>query len=136
MRNVNDPQAWRTGPGRLLADARNALGWSKRQAAREAGFSEAMWRQLEEGERQVTQDVKVPVNPRDDTLLAAARAVGLEPAVVFAAAGRPYNAPPDLAAMDASGVDFEELRSVDPETYASVAQIARVAIDRARRRDD
>lgn len=41
--------------------------------------------------RQVTSDYQVPVSPRDDKLEAAATAVGLDPAVVFEIAGRPYD---------------------------------------------
>jgi hypothetical protein len=40
---------------------------------------------------------KLPASPRDDTLAAVARAVGLDPADVFDAADREYVAPPDSA---------------------------------------
>jgi hypothetical protein len=62
---------------------------SKRGAAEAAGFSEALWRQIEDGER-ITRGVSVPANPRDENLEAAAKAVGLDPADVFRAAGRTY----------------------------------------------
>lgn len=77
--------------GAALGQARRALKLSKREAARRAGISEITWRTYENGVRQVTSDYQVPVSPRDDKLEAAAKAVGLDPAVVFALAGRPYD---------------------------------------------
>ncbi len=127
-------ERWRAGPGVLLEEARQARRLSKRGAAREAGFSESTWRQLEDGERQVTEDVRVPVNPRDDTLVAAARAVGIDPAVLFEAAGRPFRGPREPLGMDASGVDLEELRRLDPEAYGNIQALARIALEQARQR--
>lgn len=119
----------------MLAAARRQRGLSKRAAAREAGFSEALWRQLEDGERPVAPGVTVPANPRSETLESAARAVGLEPADVFAAAHREYHAPaqPDIQ-IDASGVDLEELRREDPDAYQQIIDLARFHLDRARER--
>lgn len=77
--------------GAALGQARRALKISKREAARRAGISEITWRTYETGMRQVTSDYHVPVSPRDDKLEAAAKAVELDPAVVFKIAGRPYD---------------------------------------------
>jgi transcriptional regulator with XRE-family HTH domain len=84
-----EPDEWRATVGGLLRRARRARRMSKRGAAEAAGFSEALWRQIEDGER-ITRGVSVPANPRDENLEAAAKAVGLDPADVFQAAGRTY----------------------------------------------
>lgn len=86
-----DAQEWRDKVGAALRRARGQV--SKREAARRAGFSEALWRQLETGEKSVAAGVVIPVSPRDETLEAAARAVGLDPADLFRLAGRKYHGP-------------------------------------------
>lgn len=62
-----------------------------REAARRANLSEITWRNYESGIKLLAKGVTAPVNPRDDKLEAAAKAVGLDPAVVFTIAGRPYD---------------------------------------------
>lgn len=105
-----DSNEWRTAVGALLKQARGRT--SKRKAAQRAGFSEALWRQLEDGYRTVQQGVTVPVNPRDDTLEAAAKAVGLDPAEVFRAAGRPYEPlPPEPSEPQSPEEALDELRA-------------------------
>ncbi|HEV2928631.1 MAG TPA: helix-turn-helix domain-containing protein [Propionibacteriaceae bacterium] len=89
-----DIAQWRRDVGALLERARRERRLSKRAAAQKAGFSEALWRQLEDG-RRLINGVEVPANPRDDTLEAAARAVGLDPQAVFDAAQRDYVPLPD-----------------------------------------
>lgn len=42
---------------------------------------------------------------------------------------------PEPIQMAASGADLEQLRVADPEAYAALEQMARIALDRARRRD-
>lgn len=88
-----DVAEWQTTVGDMLKRARGRM--SKRSAAARAGLSEGMWRQLEDGYRTVQAGMQVPVNPRDETLVAAARAVGLDPADVLHAAGRDYTPPPE-----------------------------------------
>lgn len=63
--------------GKLLEDARNTLGLSKREAARRSGFSEARWRQVVTG-LQNTKDVNTPSKPKSSTVAAMARAVGVD----------------------------------------------------------
>ncbi len=82
---------WRRLVGTKLERARKARKLSKRAAAGLAGISEGLWRQLESGRRQVNRDVVVPVSPKDETLVAAARAVGLDPSKLLASAGRTYD---------------------------------------------
>lgn len=127
--------------GARLQNARTSKGLSKRRAAELAGFNEAVWRQLEEGERSVS-GVMVAVNPRDETLAAAAIAVGLDPADLFAIAGREYRRRPDLIVGDieihlsASGVDLAELQRLNPEGFEDVMVMARRLLDRARDRKE
>lgn len=73
--------------GEQLRRAREARGLSVRAAARDAGFSEGQWRQMEKGYRQVTAAVRVPTHPKVDTVRAAARAVGLDVAMALELAG-------------------------------------------------
>lgn len=103
--------------GALLAEHRIARGISKREAARLAGFSEGLWRHLEEGKR-ISYGHAILPNPRDDKLASAARAVGLDPAVAFEIVGRELptsRLPAGTAAL--SGVDVTGL---PPEDIAKV----------------
>lgn len=73
--------------GRLLRDARETIGLSIRAAAREAGISEGLWRQLEKGQRGVGAGIVLPTNPRPSTVRAAARVVELDLARALEVAG-------------------------------------------------
>ena len=117
--------------GRLLREARERLRpkVSKRQAAAKAGFSPTQWGDMERGERHQGTRVRAA----DETLVAAARAVDLDPRVLFEAAGRPYTEPEPLE-LSASGVDLDELRRVDPDAYELIVAQAQLALERARRR--
>lgn len=126
-----EPDEWRNRVGVLIERGRTAKGLTKRKAARAAGFDEAVWRQIEEGYRLI-QGNRVPANPRDENLEAAARVVGLDPAAVFEAAGRPFDRAP--IEISASGVDLDELAREDPEQYEAIMDLARLALDRARAR--
>lgn len=68
--------------GRALAAARTRKKLSKRAAAGAAGFSEGLWRHLEDGRRLIYGQWVYP-NPRDENLIAAANAVDLDPREVF-----------------------------------------------------
>lgn len=72
--------------GKLLEDARKRIPLSKREAARRAKISEARWRQIVTG-WQNPNDPTVPARPRHNTVIAAARAVGVDPAEALEAAG-------------------------------------------------
>lgn len=67
--NSNDPTF---GPwirlARLVREAREELGLSKRAAAAEAGVSEGWWRQLELGFRTPAPGVHLPLNATPTTL--------------------------------------------------------------------
>ena len=86
--------------GRSLYLGRKHLQISKREAARRAGISEALWRQLEGGGEMLTTGLFVP-NPRDDNLVAAALAVGQDPAEFFERLGR--NAPEGIERFAGGG---------------------------------
>ena len=85
---ATDPerQAWAI-IGRSLYLGRKSLQISKREAARRANISEALWRQLEGGGEMLTTGSFVP-NPRNDNLVAAALAVNQDPAEFFERLGR------------------------------------------------
>lgn len=77
---------WRT-LGEAIGSHRMRAGLSKRAAAQKAGFSESTWRQLEEGVRRPTPGVEVEMSARAETVVAAALAVGMEPAKALAVVG-------------------------------------------------
>jgi transcriptional regulator with XRE-family HTH domain len=70
--------------GRRLYQGRKRFQISKREAARRAGISEALWRQLEAGGREINMEVFLP-NPRPEHLYAVARAIDDDPALFFRA---------------------------------------------------
>jgi transcriptional regulator with XRE-family HTH domain len=86
--------------GRRLYLGRKQFRISKREAARRAGISEALWRQLEGGGEMLETGSFVP-NPRDENLVAAAQAVGENPEVFFEALGR--NLPEGIERFAAGG---------------------------------
>lgn len=67
---------WKALIGDRLRARRDELGFSIRQAAKIAGFSEGLWRQLESGTRVLRKGVEETVSPKPSTLLAACRALG------------------------------------------------------------
>lgn len=71
---------------RSLLEGRTRFRISKRQAARIAGISEASWRAMEAGGKNVKGVWFVP-NPRPETLFLAARAVDVDPSTLFKALG-------------------------------------------------
>ena len=78
-----DTVGWRT-VAEILGAARKRLKLSKRQAARRAGISEGTWRQLERGP--TLEGGTIYINQaRPENLFAAARAVGVDPKMVFGA---------------------------------------------------
>jgi len=101
----DDPASWQSTPeghealstdperqawaiiGRDLYLGRKRFQISKREAARRAGISEALWRQLEGGGAMPTPGLFMP-NPRADNLVAAALAVEADPERFFALLGR------------------------------------------------
>lgn len=68
--------------GRELTSARLRLGISKREAARRADLSDGAWRHLEAGVKKAYGTMVLP-NPRPENLIAAAKAVDLNPVILF-----------------------------------------------------
>lgn len=62
--------------GELIEHARGSL--SKREAARRAGISEGRWRQIVTGQQKAGGGIVVPANPRRETVIAMAEAVGVD----------------------------------------------------------
>jgi transcriptional regulator with XRE-family HTH domain len=76
-----------TPHGAILEDARESRGIKKRDAARRAGISEALWRQYVTGVRSVARGVTMPVSTTKESLRKMANAVGADPVEVLRAAG-------------------------------------------------
>jgi transcriptional regulator with XRE-family HTH domain len=81
MWGMPDTYGWRT-VAETLSAARKKLKLSKRQAARRAGISEGTWRQLERGPTMYGGTVNIN-QARPENVYAAARAVGVDPKVIF-----------------------------------------------------
>lgn len=73
-------------PGQILATARTAAGYSKREAARRAGVTPSFYIRIEDGGH-TEKGHFVAVNPSRDKLVSAAKAVGADPQAVLSAAG-------------------------------------------------
>ena len=86
--HASDPQSilWAT-IGRQLYLGRKRFLISKREAARRAEISEALWRMLEGGGKQVGGQIVLP-NPRPENLYAACTAVEVDPQPIFEALGQ------------------------------------------------
>ena len=88
-----------TPHGRIIEAARGKV--SARQAAKAAGVSEGRWRQIVTGVQKAGRGIVLPVNPRTETLIAMAAAVGADIDAVLRAAGvDPIEA--DAALIEAS----------------------------------
>jgi transcriptional regulator with XRE-family HTH domain len=98
MWGMPETVAWRFVAETLTA-ARLRLRLSKRQAARRAGISEGTWRQLEKGP-EFMNGVLYTNNTRPENLFAAARAVGVEPKVIFDAFAQEVPAGVDFTPYD------------------------------------
>ncbi|HEY5111467.1 MAG TPA: hypothetical protein VII67_03955 [Acidimicrobiales bacterium] len=117
-----DPErvAWAV-VGRELYLGRKRFQISKREAARRAGISEALWRQLEGGGAMLTPGLFVP-NPRAANLVAAAQAVEIDPERLFDLLGR--DAPEGIEKFAAGGftVRFNQLNDRDQYVVISLVE--------------
>lgn len=129
MNDTNDTNRW-VALGRALAGHRTQRGMSKRAAAHAAGFSEATWRQLEAGVRNVSPGIEVEMSARPETVITAASAVGMDPAAALAIVGMAVPEFPASPTRRASSVEADiaaELRLIHEELVrlgAAVAQLA------------
>lgn len=98
--------------GDRLYQGRKRFQISKREAARRAGISEALWRQLEGGGQMMKPGYFVP-NPRPENLIAAALAVDEDPEVMFEALGRDMPEGVERFAAGGFTVRFNQLNSRD-----------------------
>lgn len=121
--------------GRELTAARLRLGISKREAARRADLSDGAWRHLESGVKKAYGSLVLP-NPRPENLIAAAKAVGLNPIVLFELADQ--HVPEELKFLTvprASGIDTPDGESIsldglsDADLDLVVTLIARLKRD-------
>jgi transcriptional regulator with XRE-family HTH domain len=118
---VNDDEGWDLVASRLAAEM-SVRGLTLRAIEQATGVSYPTMQKLLAGER-VT---------RRDRLVVLAQYFGW-PGDAFDRIRRGEE-PVDEIHIDASGVDLEELRQVDPESYDQIMSMARLALDRARDR--
>lgn len=125
--------------GARIAELRAAAGLTSAQAARRAGITAAYWHAVENASPQGRN--RRPSIPRVPVLRAIADAVDGDRAELLDMAGHEDDAAIDRAragrhaiTVNTSGVDLEELRRTDPEAYDQIIGMARIALDRARRR--
>lgn len=120
---MDESAAWKK-VGRKLGEARERARLTKRGAAAKAGFSEATWRKIEDGEERPAPGVVIPPRISDRVLEAACRAVDVEPADMFKALGRPYlpsREPADRAPLPATLV--EKLERLTPARREAIERI-------------
>jgi transcriptional regulator with XRE-family HTH domain len=102
--------------GRRISEARQAIeGLSARSAAKLAPMSPTYWQDLERGYRLDGGRI----NPSNKKLADAARVVGLDPAPLFALAGRSYSGP----APAATPSQLERLSVVERRLNALEAKV-------------
>jgi transcriptional regulator with XRE-family HTH domain len=106
--------------GRRLYQGRKRFQISKREAARRAGISESLWRQLEAGGREVAGTVVLP-NPRPENLYAAIRAVDEDPYVLFEDVG--MQVPEGLDGPTAGSPLAEKVSRLNDRDRAIVEQL-------------
>lgn len=108
--------------GELIEQAREEKGLSKREAARRAGISEGRWRQVVSGQ-QKSGNVTIRVNPRPATIVAMARAVGVDEKKAMDAAGYTSWIPqfaPAVEHVDAIDVPADDpVEALIEEIYAN-----------------
>jgi transcriptional regulator with XRE-family HTH domain len=109
---VDESQQWVVF-GRWLAEQREHKGLRRREAARRAKVSEAVWRDLETGRKQAIGGIRLLPNPSEAVLERVATALELPLEEVLARAGRSANgsrpARPDLDAPARPDLDASTL---------------------------
>lgn len=84
---VDESQQW-VEFGRWLAEQREERGLRRREAARRAKISEALWRDLETGRKEAIGGIRLLPNPSHDVLERVAATLELPADEVFARVGR------------------------------------------------
>ena len=90
--SVDESQQW-VEFGRWLAEQREQRGLRRRDAARRAKVSEALWRDLETGRKEAIGAIRLLPNPSADVLERVAAALELPMEDVLARIGRPARQP-------------------------------------------
>jgi transcriptional regulator with XRE-family HTH domain len=91
--------------GRWLVEQREERGLRRRDAARRAKISEALWRDLETGRKEAIGGIRLLPNPSQDVLERVASALELPVEDVLARVGRATGARRRLAPADAPKAD-------------------------------
>jgi uncharacterized coiled-coil protein SlyX len=98
------------------------LGLSIRQAAKIAGFSEGLWRQLESGVRVLRKGVEETVSPKQSTLMGACRALGWSPhSIDLILAGEE----PEVVSVSLQSVEIDALRDQLLEQAQLIERLSR-----------
>lgn len=116
--------------GTALQHGRIRLGISMREAARRAGLSDGAWRHLEAGQK-TSYGVIILPNPRTENLIAAAKAVEINPTVLFDLAQRELPAeyrqtatprPTSLSHADGATIPLDGLSESDIDMIAALVE--------------
>jgi transcriptional regulator with XRE-family HTH domain len=91
--------------GRWLVEQREERGLRRRDAARRAKISEALWRDLETGRKEAIGGIRLLPNPSQDVLERVANALELPVEEVLARVGRATSARRHLTPADAPKTD-------------------------------
>ncbi len=91
--------------GRWLVEQREERGLRRRDAARRAKISEALWRDLETGRKEAIGGIRLLPNPSHDVLERVASALELPVEDVLARVGRATSGRRRLAPADAPKTD-------------------------------
>ena len=91
--------------GRWLVEQREERGLRRRDAARRAKISEALWRDLEPGRKEAIGGIRLLPNPSQDVLERVASALELPVEDVLARVGRATSARRRLTPTDAPKAD-------------------------------
>lgn len=101
-----DTTKWPLGP--VLEAARLDRELATKEAARRAGVSDTLWRNLERG-YELRKGVRFDVSPRPETVIKVARVVGVDTTRALELAGLPNVDPADWDEPDLTGVSDEHL---------------------------
>jgi transcriptional regulator with XRE-family HTH domain len=97
--DVDESRQW-VEFGRWLAEQREERGLRRREAARRAKISEALWRDLETGRKEAIGGIRLLPNPSQDVLERVAGALEIPMEDILARVGRPSAARRSAAAHD------------------------------------
>ena len=102
--HVDESRQW-VEFGRWLVEQREERGLRRRDAARRAKISEALWRDLETGRKEAIGGIRLLPNPSQDVLERVASALELPVEDVLARVGRATSARRRLTTADAPKPD-------------------------------